>query len=173
GYAGMSTNQVAAEAGVSVGSLYRYFADKEEIFEELRVRAADGVFEELAAAVQAAAAMPVRPGVRHVVATLVDSIRSRAAVTSALINEVPLGSHSNVLPETERGLAQFTRMYAAQHAPELTAAELEARIYLAMGVTLSSCLRIALEKPEGLDAEHLIDMLADLLVLGLTAPAGG
>ncbi|MGH3412984.1 MAG: helix-turn-helix domain-containing protein, partial [Marmoricola sp.] len=42
GYAGMSTNQVAAEAGVSVGSLYRYFADKEEIFEELRVRAADG-----------------------------------------------------------------------------------------------------------------------------------
>jgi AcrR family transcriptional regulator len=38
GYAGLSTNRVAGRAGVSVGSLYRYFADKNELIEELRSR---------------------------------------------------------------------------------------------------------------------------------------
>jgi AcrR family transcriptional regulator len=170
GYAAMSTNRVAAEAGVSIGSLYRYFADKDEIFDSLRARATQSVFADLTAAIAGAAGRPVRDGVRSVVAALVTSLREHAAVTRALINEVPLGSHANVLPEVETGLARFTRMYAAQHAPGLTGDELEARVYLAMGITLTSCLRIALELPPQLDAEHLIDMVADLLALGLTAP---
>jgi AcrR family transcriptional regulator len=170
GYAQMSTNRVAAEAGVSIGSLYRYFADKDEIFESLRARATREIFADLTGAIADAAGQPVRVGVRAVVAALVDSLRAHAAVTRALVNEVPLGSHSNVLPEVEAGLSRFTRLYAAQHAPGLSGDELEARVYLAMGITLSSCLRIALEKPPHLDAEHLVDMVADLLVLGLSAP---
>jgi AcrR family transcriptional regulator len=166
----MSTNRVAAEAGVSIGSLYRYFADKDEIFESLRARATQAIFGDLTAAIAEAAGRPVHVGVRAVVAALVDSLRVHAAVTRALINEVPLGSHANVLPEIETGLARFTRMYAAQHAPGLSGEELEARVYLAMGITLSSCLRIALEKPANLDADHLVDMVADLLTLGLSAP---
>jgi AcrR family transcriptional regulator len=168
GYAAMSTNRVAAEAGVSIGSLYRYFADKDEIFDSLRARATQSVFADLTAAIAGAAGRPARDGVRSVVAALVTSLREHAAVTRALINEVPLGSHANVLPEVETGLARFTRMSAAQHAPDLTGAELEARVHLAMGITLTSCLRIALELPPQLDPEHLIDMVADLSTLGLT-----
>jgi hypothetical protein len=37
-----------------------------------------------------------------------------------------------------------------------------------MGVTLNSCLRIALEKPPDLDGEHLIDLVVDMLL-----PLGG
>jgi AcrR family transcriptional regulator len=170
GYAQMSTNRIAEEAGVSIGSLYRYFADKDEIFETLRARTSDQVFADLTAAITAAAHQPVRAGVRAVVVTLVESLRTHAAVTRALINEVPLGSHANVLPEIERSLSHFTRMYAAQHAPDLAPDELEARVYLAMGITLTSCLRIALEAPPHLDQDRLVDMLADLLALGLAAP---
>ena len=168
GYTGMSTNRVADEAGVSIGSLYRYFADKDEIFDELRRRATAGILDELTGAMLAAATLPPLEGVRHVVSTLVGSLSSRGPLVGAMINEVPLGSHSNVLPEVERGLTQFTRLYVVQRAPQLQGAELEARIYLAMGITLSSCLRIALEKPEGLDADHLIDLVAGLLALGLS-----
>ena len=44
GYPAMSTNRVAEAAGVSVGSLYRYFSDKQEIFETLRLRASDAIW---------------------------------------------------------------------------------------------------------------------------------
>ena len=168
GYGQMSTNRVAAEAEVSIGSLYRYFADKDELFETLRVRASDAILRRLTDAIAEAAGKPPSVGVRAVVAALVDALQQHEPVVRALVNEVPLGTQSNVLPEIERGLATFTRMYAAQQAPDVPAAEMEARIYLAMGVTLNSCLRIALEKPPELDADHLIDLVVGMLVLGLS-----
>jgi hypothetical protein len=37
-----------------------------------------------------------------------------------------------------------------------------------MGVTLNSCLRIALERPANLDEDHLIDLVAGMLAMGLS-----
>jgi AcrR family transcriptional regulator len=168
GYAQMSTNRVAGEAEVSVGSLYRYFADKDEIFETLRLRASDAILQRLTTAIAEAAGQPPRPGVRAVIAALVAALEEHGPVVRALVNEVPMGTQSNVLPEIERGLATFTRIYVAQQLPGMSPAEMDARIYLAMGVTLNSCLRIALEKPPELDADHLIDLVVDMLVVGLS-----
>lgn len=168
GYGQMSTNRVADVAGVSVGSLYRYFADKDEIFETLRLRASDAILQQLTAAIAEAAGRSPRVGVRAVISSLVAALQDHEAVVRALVNEVPMGTQANVLPEIERGLATFTRIYAAQQRPDVAAAEMDARIYLAMGVTLNSCLRIALEKPPELDADHLIDLVVDMLVLGLS-----
>jgi AcrR family transcriptional regulator len=167
GYAQMTTNRIADEAEVSVGSLYRYFADKEEIFGELRDRVTSKILVDLTDAITEAAGAPPYEGVRAVVAALVGSLQENQAVIRALVNEVPMGTQSNVLPEIERGLAQFTRIYAVQQVPHLSRAELDARIYLAMGITLNSCLRIALEKPDDLDEDHLIDLVAGMLALGL------
>lgn len=168
GYGQMSTNRIADEAEVSVGSLYRYFADKDEIFDELRARATEEIMGDLTGTIVRAAGQSPRIGVRAVVAALVDSLQRHEAVIRALVNEVPMGTQSNVLPEIESGLAQFTRIYAAQHVAGISPEELDARIYLAMGITLNSCLRIALEKPPELDEDHLIDMVAAMLSLGLT-----
>jgi AcrR family transcriptional regulator len=168
GYGQMSTNRVAEAAGVSVGSLYRYFADKDEIFEVLRLRASDAILDRLTGAIADAAGRSPRVGVRAVISSLVMALQEHQPVVRALVNEVPMGTQANVLPEIERGLATFTRIYAAQQAPGVPTAEMDARIYLAMGVTLNSCLRIALEKPPELDAEHLIDLVVDMLVLGLS-----
>lgn len=168
GYGQMSTNRIAAAAEVSIGSLYRYFADKDEIFEVLRARVTDAIMTDLTDAITEAAGRPPFEGVRAVVSALVGSLHRHQAVVRALVNEVPMGTQSNVLPEIERGLAQFTRIYAVQQLPDLPRAELDARIYLAMGVTLNSCLRIALERPESLDEDHLIDLVAAMLAMGLS-----
>jgi AcrR family transcriptional regulator len=168
GYTAMSTNRVAQVAGVSVGSLYRYFTDKDEIFETLRVRASEAILHELTTAITASAGQPPRQGVHAVISALTDALDHHGPVVRALVNEVPMGTQSNVLPEIERGLATFTRIYVAQQLPGVPAEELDARIYLAMGVTLNSCLRIALEKPPELDAGHLVDLVVDMLVVGLS-----
>ena len=167
GYGQMSTNRVADVAGVSVGSLYRYFSDKDEIFEVLRLRASDAILQRLTGAITDVAREPARVGVRAVVSALVAALQEHEPVVRALVNEVPMGTQANVLPEIERGLATFTRIYVAQQVPGMPREEMDARIYLAMGVTLNSCLRIALEKPPELDADHLVDLVVEMLVLGL------
>lgn len=45
GPAALTTNNIAARAGVSIGSLYQYFANKEEILEEVFREQADRSFE--------------------------------------------------------------------------------------------------------------------------------
>lgn len=167
GYAGLSTNRVAEAAGVSVGSLYRYFHDKDDLVEELRTRGSDDVLADLSQGMADAVSMETRDAIRHVLAVLVAALRRHEAVTRALLSEVPLGAHGNVLPEVERQLAHFTRMFVAHHAPGLDRVEAEARIHLAMGVALTTCLRIALDPPDGVPRDRLVDLTADLLTLGL------
>ncbi len=170
GYAGLSTNRVAAQAGVSVGSLYRYFEDRTDLMEHLRRRVTETVVADLTEAMVAAVRTDAFAGVRHVVSTLVASLVEHGPVVKALLDEVPLGSHANALPAVELQLGQFARMFTAQQAPRLSAEEVDARVYLALGVTLNACLRIALERPEGLDPDRLIDLTTGLLVTGLTLP---
>ena len=170
GYAGLSTNRVAAEAGVSVGSLYRYFEDRTDLMEHLRRRVTETVVADLSEAMVQAVRMEPLAGVRHVVSTLVDSLVEHGPVVKALMDEVPLGSHANALPAVEAQLGQFARMFTAQHAPRLSADEVDARVYLGLGVTLNACLRIALERPAGIDQDRLIELTTGLLVAGLTSP---
>ena len=168
GYAGMNTNKVATEAEVSVGSLYRYFADKKEIFDALRVRLAEDVLTELTTAITEAGSMEGEAGTRHVIAALVGSFEDREAVARALINELPLGLSANTLPEIERSLSHFARMASLHLAPTRAPEDLDARSYLAVGITLSSCLRIALERPPHLDRDRLIDLVSETLTGSLS-----
>ena len=47
GYKGATTNRIAERAGVSVGSLYQYFNDKDEIFDQLIEREASDYLQAL------------------------------------------------------------------------------------------------------------------------------
>ncbi|WP_121255137.1 TetR/AcrR family transcriptional regulator [Nocardioides ferulae] len=173
GYAAMTTNRVAARAEVSVGSLYRYFEDRHDLMEHLREASSAATMAELTAAMVEAVALPPRAGVRLVVGTLVDSLERHGPVVRALIDEVPMGSHQNALPQLEGQLQQLARVFVARQVPDLPAAEVDARVYLALGVTLNACLRIALERPPDLDRDGLVELLTDLLVLGLGMPPRG
>ncbi|MGZ4524352.1 MAG: TetR/AcrR family transcriptional regulator [Mycobacteriaceae bacterium] len=167
GYAHLTTNRVAERAQVSIGSLYRYFANKNELIEALRDRSKSVITARLAAAIASSVTLEQSTGVRKVVAALVDALEDHQAIVSALINEVPLGAQSNILPDIERDLSHFGRLFLLHHRPDLDDAEVEARVYLAMGATLNNSIRIAIEKPPHLDRQHLIDLTAHMLTIGL------
>jgi AcrR family transcriptional regulator len=167
GYDGLSTNRVAEQAGVSIGSLYRYFEDKEQLVEQLRRRVNDELLAELTEAMIRSVELEPYAGTRSVLVTLVDGLERNRGVMAALIDGVPMGSQANRLPEVERQLAQFARLGVASRLPGLPREEVEARLYLAMGMTLNACLRIALERPPEMDRERLIDLVASMLLAGL------
>lgn len=110
GWARFTTNEIAAVAGVSVGSLYQYFPDKLAIAEAIRQRHLDEVLVALNgpdADGDASAPLPRR------VERFVDGVIAAHSVDQALhrvlVDEVPLAARSTY-PEFE---AEYQRRYRA------------------------------------------------------------
>ena len=69
GYEAATTNQIAARAGVSIGSLYQFFTNKEGILQAVAGRYAQGFF----AAFQQSVPDLGHASIEHIVNTLIDS----------------------------------------------------------------------------------------------------
>tara|TARA_B100000315_G_scaffold260516_1_gene322528 strand:+ start:2434 stop:3123 length:690 start_codon:yes stop_codon:yes gene_type:complete len=86
GYSAATTNAIAQQAGVSIGSLYEYFPGKEAIFSEVRRREALRHFQRLTGGVQ-----PTHPGamLRFMISTHVAYVRDNLDIYVALETKVP------------------------------------------------------------------------------------
>ncbi len=84
GYEALSTNRVAREAGVSVGSLYQYFPDKEALVHALTARwieQAEALVAELRGRMEV---VPVSEGITLLVRLALDLTRKEAPMHRAL-----------------------------------------------------------------------------------------
>ncbi|MFM0608496.1 TetR/AcrR family transcriptional regulator [Paraburkholderia sediminicola] len=95
GWVDFTTNEVAAVAGVSVGSLYQYFADKLALAEMIRQRHLGSVLDALSIAGEGSEPETLDERV----VCLIDGVIAVHSVNHVLhrilLNEVPLASRSN------------------------------------------------------------------------------
>ncbi len=84
GYAKLITTRVAERAGVSVGTLYQYFASKDELVRALAERQAVGTFEALAGAAKATEGQGIRERIRAMLSSLLAMKSKDPAFTSAI-----------------------------------------------------------------------------------------
>ncbi|MFD4358153.1 TetR/AcrR family transcriptional regulator [Nocardia sp. NPDC058518] len=172
GYQGLTTNHIAVEADLGIGTVYRYFADKNELLAALRDRATAAMTKELIKAIGASLSLEPAVAVRQLFICLVDALERDRAIISALASEVPMGLQSNILPEVEGQIAQFCRLFIAHRRPDLSDTEVEEYVYIGMTLAVASALRIAVEREPHMDRQRLIYRAADVLTAWLetTAP---
>lgn len=171
GYARLTTTAVTERAHVSTGTFYRYFSSKAEILLELRDEAVRAISDDLMVSVVSALDADVDGAMRSIVETLVDGFERHRAVILAMVNQMPAGHNANVLPEIEADLHQLASLLPRRHRPDLSAPQLEAVVFMTMGVLVSTCLRIALQRPPEVDRDELVDLAVHMLVAGLGSPA--
>lgn len=165
----LTTTAIVEHAHVSSGTFYRYFNDKAEILGVLRDEAVEAITSDLMAGVVRALDLGPDDAVREVVLTLVDAFERHRAVILAMVNALPAGSNANVLPEVESRLFQLASVLPRRHRPELTERQLEALVFMTMGVLVSTCLRIALQRPPRVSRDDLVDLATAMITAGLQA----
>ncbi|HEY3353568.1 MAG TPA: TetR/AcrR family transcriptional regulator [Polyangia bacterium] len=86
GYARATTNVIAARAGVSVGSLYQYFPNKDSLLARLREQHVDHVHAVVGAGLAALAdpRTPLEQGLRQIIGDLVAVHEANPVLTRAL-----------------------------------------------------------------------------------------
>lgn len=84
-----STSAVAERAGVSIGTLYQYFSDRDTLLHELVLRHLDATLAELSRAMTGLSQLPLADAVDRLVAAIVASHRAVPRLDQALHQSLP------------------------------------------------------------------------------------
>ena len=163
GYAGGTTNHIAERAGVSIGSLYEYFPNKDALVVALAERELDGERDEILALLEAAPPREdLRSLLRRMVAAIVDFHAQSPALHRILFDEAahPPEAHACVL-RFEESLAHALERILRQRRLALRDADVSAHLVVQTAESLSH--RFVLRGIHELDRDTFVDEVTQLL----------
>ena len=151
----LNTNHIAEVAGVSVGSLYQYFPNKESLVDALRERYDAQFLERLIRKFGSTARLPLREALREFARFIIEIHRE----DPELHNEL-----SPVIPEDQdRTIRELVRSFLEAHRDELRRPDLEIATYVVVEVGESLVHNTAVRAPERLEDPRFLDEVCDLL----------
>ena len=152
---GLSTNRVAEVAGVSIGSLYQYFPNKEALIEEVRARFGARFQKALLELLGRLPGLGLREAIHAWVTTLVDLHAESPGVHNAVGTGTPADEHA--------ALAVVIGGYLDTHAEEVRRPDRMLAGRVLMDAAEALVHNTALREPELLDDARWIDEVCDLL----------
>ncbi len=171
GYEAFTTNRVAERAGVSVGSLYQYFPNKEALLGELmrrHVRDLELGMEAIAADAEG------RPLAEIIRALIEDNVRSHLLdpeLHRVLSEEVPhLGSADWRSGHEERCKRMVHNLLEGRRG-ELAVANLDLAVYLVKQTVHTAVHDAVSQRPDDLRSGALAEELSRMVVTYLTGKA--
>ncbi len=151
----LTTNRVAEVAGVSVGSLYQYFPNKESLLDALRERYNAQFLARLIRTFTKFSALPFRESLRGVIGFMIDIHREDPQLHNALSPEIPEAQHQIVLEMVRAGLEA--------NSDEVRRPDLELATYFVVEIGESLVHNTALRAPERLEDPRFLDEFCDLM----------
>lgn len=152
--------KIAETAGVSVGSLYHHFSNKEEILVELFEREFTRPIVDLDAFIEEAVGLPFPDAVLHIIRQLVISSSLKVELRRIIEQEAAKMGMAGRRLEVENQIRQLTRRLLARHERELRFDDLDLAAFL-----ITYAARYTLRTA----AEYLHEFIPnDRLALGLT-----
>lgn len=166
-FAGVSTNRIAEEAGVSIGSLYQYFPSKEALVAAVIDRHHDELMEVVRGTLTEVLSLPMEQAVRRLVTVAIEAHRVDPKLHRVLAEQIPrTGRLKNVELFNRENYAMF-RSYLDGHRDEIRTVDLELASFVCVTAVEALTHRAVLHHPEVLSQERkatLVDEATRLLV---------
>jgi AcrR family transcriptional regulator len=134
GYAGTNTNLIAEIAGVSVGSLYQYFRNKQALMAALRERHSEQMHHLIELVINDAEKSSLREVVTTIVRALLDAHYQDAVAHAIIERETSNVQHDD---QAARHLLLLVERVLRRHAAEITAPNLTTAAYFIFETIIS------------------------------------
>jgi AcrR family transcriptional regulator len=125
GFEAASTNRIAAEAGVSIGSLYQYFPTKEALVASVIERHKQDMLTMLRAAVARVADKPVAEAMRDLIAVTIQAHRVDPQLHRVLVEQIPRTGRLAEVEGFDREAHALIRSYLESRKHELRGVDLD------------------------------------------------
>lgn len=162
GYAAATTNRIAETAGVSVGTLYEYFANKEEVFDALIRRELEAILVAIRGQ-QLDPDAPVDEKLTQLIAAAMGAMRYGPELMRSL-EQVPGASFRRHLAQTRRLVTGYVKQLLEEHRSELRVTDLDLAAFMIVGAAEG----IGGSATSDLFGERLAQELAALMKIYLT-----
>jgi AcrR family transcriptional regulator len=168
GFDRASTNRIAEEAGVSVGSLYQYFPGKEALVAALIERHIDEMMSLFASAFERFAALPLGEAARAIVRLQLRAHSIDPKLHQVLTEQVPRIDKLDRIRDVERSVTEMVRGYLTAHRHEIDVRDLDLASFLLVQA-VEGVTHAALLHEHNLDDQRLEDEITMLVLRYLGA----
>ena len=171
GWPQASTNRIAERAGVSIGSLYQYFPNKEAILAQLMEHHRTAVHRVIARSLDRRAdpSVAVDTALRGLFEDLIQLHRDDEVVTRVLSIHVPHHVPAERDSEDNRMIHRLEEILILR--PDVTIRDTAAATHVLATATEALTRWIAHEAPEQLDTPTLVDEIVTMLSGYITGPS--
>jgi AcrR family transcriptional regulator len=169
GYDGSSAHQIAVEAGISSGSLYQYFPNKDAIvlavLERFSAELADRIDTQLTATMH----LPWREAGRALLAAQFDVFTDNIGPLRTIIERLPQLGGASQLYALHQRMGDLTRLYLLAHReqfrPDL---DINTAVWIIVETSAQLAIRYVAGQP-AIPREQLIDEISAMFIGYLTA----
>jgi AcrR family transcriptional regulator len=173
GYDRASTNRIAETAGVSVGSLYQYFPNKEALVAALVARHNRELLELVRDAVKKVASFDLATAMRELVRAAVDAHLVDPALHRIFAEQVPRMGQLAKIESLQQEAFLLMRSYLEERRDEISVGDLDAATKICVTTVEALTHEFVINKPDALagDRDRFIDEVTRLIV-GYLTPGG-
>jgi AcrR family transcriptional regulator len=172
GYDRASTNRIAATAGVSVGSLYQYFPNKEALVAALVARHNREMLDLLREALKEVASLDLATAIARLVRAAVDAHRVDPALHRVFDEQVPRMGQLAKIEALQGETFQLVRHYLEKRRDEIAVRDLDSATSILVTTVEALTHQFVIHRADapGRDCERFIDEVTRLVV-GYLMPA--
>ncbi|MFJ1457872.1 TetR/AcrR family transcriptional regulator [Nocardia wallacei] len=161
GIANTSTNRIAAEAGVSIGTVYRYFSDRSVIVEELLGRLLENVERRFTQRVFGMSDKPTLDMVTGILEVISDELVDNAQLVRALVAGVQF--YSSGIPEFEPRLRLLVKVLVIQMLGPGDDHEYDVMTFVLINTGFAAVLRVSALDVDAQQRKEAIAMTARMI----------
>jgi AcrR family transcriptional regulator len=159
-----STSRVAEVAGVSVGTLYQYFANRDAILDALQDREFERATEMMSRVLASGAYASDRQAARAVIEGLLELHSAAPALHRLLVVEGLRVTPTDRVQAFDLRIIAAVRTFLALANVRIRKKNIDAAAFVVYQAVRASMLACLLERPAGLDAATLVDEITDLVL---------
>jgi len=153
GFDKASTNRIAEEAGVSVGSLYQYYPSKEALVAAVIDRHNRAIMRVVTAAFAEVASQPVDRAVRRLVAVAIEAHQIDPRLHRVLAEQIPRTGRLADVEAFGRQTYALFRAYLEAHGDELRTTDLDMAAFVSVTSIEALAHTAVLHGPQKLSGE--------------------
>jgi len=172
GFGGLTTNAVAEAAGVSIGSLYQYFPNKQALVAALIENELDTKSALTLAELSRVATLPFGEAVRAMIKMTVENYAAQPELRRVLLEQVPRAPFGKRIAELHQGTHKMVTLLLTARRDELAIEDPNTAAFVIVAAIEGLCYRATLFEAARLRDPALIDEATAMVTRYLGVAAG-